>query len=186
MKTWYYILFGILIGLLMTGVILLITRVPSGKSIELIPAPTAAHIMVHIEGEVNLPGLFSLEPGSRVADGIAAAGGFTSDANQATVNLASKLKDGEKIIVYSIHDAAMMTENPSAISSSPSAENPLNINTATQQQLEKLPGIGEKKAADIILYREEHGDFLIIEDIMNVPGIGSGLFEDIASLITVE
>ncbi len=184
MKGWQHNLLGIFFGLVISGVLLLIIRAPSGDSIELLPPPTPAPIMVHITGSISAPGVYSLQPGSRVVDIINLAGGFTEEANQTSINLAEKLRDGQKIHILSIDSEGIIAEKE--VISTFSEGSLLNINTATVEELDKLPGIGEAKAQDIIAYREKHGDFLIIEDIMNVPGIGTSLFEKIMPYIIAD
>ncbi len=136
-------------------------------------------ICVYVVGEVNVPGVYELPKDSRVCDAIQAAGGFTEQADQEYINLAGKILDGEKIMVYSVSQV----ENNEIVVESSSAL--ININTADAEKLMLLPGIGESRAKDIINYREQNGKFETIEDIMNVSGIKEAAFSKIKDMITV-
>ncbi len=121
---------------------------------------------------------------SRISDVVAAAGGFTINADQQALNLAQMVSDGQKVIVPHKNDA------PAPVSSMPEpvkAEQAefVNINIADAEMLSTLPGIGPAKANDIIAYRNSHGFFSSIDELMNVKGIGPANFEKIKSLITL-
>lgn len=194
MKTWWAVIFGVVCGLLGAGGILLASSPPRGRAIQLLPPPTPAPIQVHISGEVNKPGVYGLPTGGRVQDAIEAAGGFSEDANQPMLNLAAILEDGMQIWVPAIpsmdNPAGPATNSDRAAPSidlSP-AENPaqiININTATQAELETLSGIGPVTAKKIIEHRQTNGLFIGIEDIQKVSGIGPATFEKIKDCITV-
>jgi competence protein ComEA len=195
MKTWQSLLLGILLGLLISGAILLIIAPPRGRPIELSALPTPAPLVVYITGSIIHPGVYSLPRLSRVSNAIQAAGGFQSDADQSAVNLAAKLIDGQKIVVPKIITPAPVIEGttpkveqpspPSSIAT-PSIDNPLNLNTATPEQLDLLPGIGPTRAADIVAYRTQHGSFKTIDEIMQISGIGQTTFDHIKTLIYVD
>lgn len=135
-------------------------------------------ITVYINGEVKNPGVFTLKLGSIVDDLVKAAGGLTSEANLNTkVNLAKKLKDEDYIYIDKKIDGTMQnsiigTAIPSAPVSSINSDGKVNINTASMEELDKLPGIGPVTAQKIIDYREKNGGFSSIEDLNNIPGIG--------------
>jgi competence protein ComEA len=197
MKTWQSILLGLLMGLLISGAILLVIAPPQGKPIELSPQPTPAPLVVYVTGSVIRPGVYSLPRLSRVSNAIEAAGGLSTDADQSAVNLAARLLDGQKIVVPKINTPmqgpnidANTTETqkpaPQASVATPSTDNPLNLNTATPEQLDLLPGIGPTRATDIIAYRTQHGSFKTIDEIMNVSGIGQTTFDRIKALIYVD
>jgi len=197
MKTWQSILLGLLMGLFISGAILLIIAPPRGKPIELSPLPTPAPLVVYVTGSVIRPGVYSLPRLSRVSNAIEAAGGLSTDADQSAVNLAARLLDGQKIVVPKISTpiqgtniAATTTGSqktaPQASVATPSIDNPLNLNTATQEQLDLLPGIGPTRAADIIAYRTQHGSYKTIDEIMKVSGIGQTTFDRIKALIYVD
>ena len=152
-------------------------------------------IVVHITGEVNKPGIVELEVESRIEDAIIAADGLTTNADITNVNLAYILEDGIKIRIPSILDSKqeeVITENSGEniikennVESS-NIKNCININKATTDDFEKLPGIGTSLATRIVKYREENGKFKNIEDIKNVSGIGENKFEQIKDLISVK
>ena len=189
MKTWWLLAVGIIGGLLGSGVIYLTSSQPRGEGITLLPPPTSAPIVVHIVGAVLEPGVYSLPIKSRQQDAIEAAGGFLPNANPQALNLAAPLQDGDRIVVPTIpSDTPTPATSPSksTIVELPSSNTLININTASQADLENLPGIGPVKAQTIIAYRESNGFFGLIEDIQKVPGIGPKTFENLKSLIAVE
>ena len=156
-------------------------------------------IIVHITGEVKNWGVIELPRGSRIIDAVNKAGGFTDSADLEAVNLAYVLSDGIKVYIPSKNEEEIgefTTEEYITIDSGDNVitggekmeENKnelVNINKATQTELETLPGIGPSTALKIISYRNENGAFSSIEDIKNVSGIGDGKFESIRDLIGV-
>lgn len=189
MKNWWLLAVGIIGGLLGSGVIYLTSSQPRGEGITLLPPPTSAPIVVHIVGAVLEPGVYSLPIKSRQQDAIEAAGGFLPEANPQALNLAAPLQDGDRIIVPTLpSDPPTPATNlsKSTIVELPSSNALININTASQADLENLPGIGPVKAQTIIAYRESNGFFGLINDIQNVPGIGPKTFDNLKSLIKVE
>lgn len=154
-------------------------------------------ILVHITGEVKNMGVVELEKGARIIDAVNKAGGFTEYADTEEVNLAYELSDGiqiyipgkkedidnseRKYITTNSGDNVVMEEKRMEESNNIL----ININEATQTELETLPGIGPSIALKIISYREKEGKFLTIEDIKNVSGIGDNKFEKIKELICV-
>ena len=139
-------------------------------------------IFVFVCGAVVNPGLVELPEGSRIADALEKAGGFTENADVNYVNLASVLSDGQKVYFPEIGEAVAV--EPGQESSDPAGDK-VNINTAGKDALCSLPGIGDSKAEAIIAYREEKGVFSKPEDIMNVSGIGELLYEKIKNRICV-
>lgn len=131
-------------------------------------------VAVHVAGRVRRPGLVRLPAGSRVQDAIRAAGGVTSGADLNAINLARKLTDGELITVGV--PAAVVDGGPAG---------PLNLNTATVEQLQELPGVGPVLAARIVDYRQRQGGFRSVEELLNVAGIGDAKYAELASLVTV-
>ena len=172
---------------------------PPTASIPPAPSPspeaTAGPFHVYVSGAVVRPAVYELPPGSLIDDAVRAAGGFAAGADTAAVNLAQPAADGMQIHVPLL---AEMVATPPPVSLPPGAEPTtanrmggitidglININTATQSDLEMLPGIGPSTAANIIAHREANGPFATIEAIMDVPGIGDGRFEALRGLITV-
>ena len=144
---------------------------PSDKS------NTSSEIFIHN------PGLYKMFNGDRIDDAIRAAGGLTVDADKSKINLAIKLTDEMKIHIYKKGESH--SESINSLNNSNSNNKLVNINTASKEELCKLPGIGENKAKLIIEYREKH-KFTKIEDITKVSGIGKKTFEKIKNDITVE
>lgn len=153
-------------------------------------------IIIHITGAVKTPGIVKLEEGSRIEDAINKAGGLTEDADISKVNLAYILEDGIKIIIPSNTDIGDFQEENILSNDSgegiidnietSSKSSSLNINKATEQDLQNLPGIGPSLAAKIIAYRDENGKFTTVEDIKNVNGIGDSKYENIKDYICVK
>lgn len=187
LKTWQSIVLGTFFGAVLISLIYLISIPPKGQGITLLPAPTLSPFIIHIDGQVNKPGLYTLPPNSRIQDAVIAAGGLTQEAELSQINLAAKIIDGGKIYFPAMNETESFQLTPELRNPSSLPTNLLiNINTATQAELEKLPGIGPTKAAQIISYRETNGAFLTIEDIKKVSGIGDATFETIQNYITVE
>lgn len=171
-----------------TAILFLVTAPPRGDSVELLPAPSPAPIMVYVDGAVQHPGVYALPQDSRALDAIQAAGGFSQKANQGAINLAARLKDGDRLTIPETGTPAAPTSSGvpgSSRSKDISPGSVVNINTATLEELQTLPGIGSTRAQDIIDYRQAHGDFKTIEDLMNVTGIGEATFERLKDLVTV-
>lgn len=159
-------------------------RASGSASAIIVPTPVPAdasppgEVVVHVAGAVTKPGLFRLPAGSRVADAIDAAGGATADAVLEGVNLAQPLSDGEQVLVPR-RGEAMAGE---ASSSQPGK---VNLNTATQGDLEALPGVGPVLAQRIIEYRRSHGGFRRVEDLRRVEGIGDHKFAALKDRVRV-
>lgn len=184
-KSVLYMASGILFGLFVAALIWVVARNPSGQAVTLRPVPTDAPIVVHITGAVPRPGVYALPQGARVQDAISAAGGFLADADKTGINLARLLEDGEKLDIPLVEGSSLVVEPVSAPTASAASTELIDINTASQAELETLPGIGPTTAQKIIDYREENGPFQTTEDLMNVSGIGPGTYERIKDLITV-
>lgn len=145
--------------------------------------PASGEVVVHVAGAVSAPGVYTLPADSRVDDAVRAAGA-TADADLSQLNLAQKLADGQKITVPAAGETPAPADNAAPSDSSQSGAL-VNINTATQEELETLPSIGEVRAQAIIAYREEHGGFRTTDELMEVSGIGEKIFADISPHITV-
>ncbi len=144
------------------------------------PTPTPGPLRVYVSGAVQQPDVYTLPPGSIVKDALLAAGGATAEADLISINLAHPVADGEQIYVPRVGE-----QNPVRLPSvEPLPPAQVNINTADQAALEALPGIGPELAQRIIEYRQAHGPFAQIEDLLNVPGIGPGILEKIQEEIT--
>ena len=153
------------------------------------PSPSPTVVFVHVVGRVRRPGVYELHEGDRVIDAIRAAGGAKQDADLRSINLAALLTDGEQIIVWKrgAPGDPFPVSGPAGSSGSGSGGPPalINVNTATLDQLESLPGIGPALGQRIIDYREEHGPFASVDDLLNVSGIGDQRLADLRPLVTV-
>lgn len=153
-------------------------------------------VVIHVVGEVNSPGVVTLEEGARIIDAINAAGGKTEEADLSKINLAYVVEDGTQIYIPRINENLNQVElisteagqsvviNNSNINEEEN-NTKVNINTANKEKLETLPGIGETTAQKIIDYREQNGKFTKIEDLQNVSGIGEAKFNSLKDKITV-
>ena len=206
-KSWRPFLFGLCVGLLAVALILILNKRQTGAPITLVPPPptaTAVPLRVHVTGAVRAPGVYDLPQNSIVQDAINAAGGLTESATVEYLNLAEILTDGQQIFVAEVLPTApppaaaegqppasdpqpTAIAQPSAANSPPPAASagPININTASQAELETLPRIGPAIAQRIIDYRTINSPFTSIEQIKNVKGIGDATFEAIKDYITV-
>lgn len=147
-------------------------------------------IIVHIEGAVNSPGVIELEKDSRIIDIIEKAGGLTEEANTKNLNLAYKIEDGQKIYIPNINDedetvTISKEAGQNVIKENEDKKSLININTASQTELEKLPGIGQSTALKIINYRKENGKFNQLEDLKKVEGIGEAKYKKISEYIYI-
>lgn len=147
-------------------------------------------ILIHISGSVKNEKVISLPEGSRIQDAINAAGGLTDEADLTNINLAYILEDGEKIYIPKKGEQTDENVDNSNSSLSKNSNNSkqikVNINKASQEELEKISGIGPSTALKIINYRKENGKFTSKEDIKNVPGIGDIKYESIKDYIYVK
>ena len=155
-------------------------------------------VIIHIIGSVKNPGIVRLKEGSRIEDAIEAAGGLTENADISRVNLAYVVDDGTKIKIPSSQEEDIGDEEiigsgsgeniiiEENTTSSNKSSQTININKATETELQTLPGIGASLASRIIEYRSQNGKFGSIEEIKNVNGIGDSKFENIKDLISVK
>ena len=142
-------------------------------------------IFVHVTGAVAKPGVYATEVGSRVFDIVAMAGGFTKKADQASVNLARLVSDGEQLLVF---ERATSSNTVTATSNAPTgsmAGTLVSLNRATQSELEELPGVGPTLAQRIIDWRSANGGFKSLEDLLEVGGIGDKLFAGIQGKVAL-
>lgn len=141
----------------------------------------ALALYVYVCGEVQKPGVYMLEAGSRIAAAIEAAGGFTQEASKESVNLAKPVEDGMQITIPNEQDVSQ-----EKVQQEKAALGLVNLNTATLQELCSLSGIGEAKAEAILAYRAEIGSFQSVEQLKEVTGIGESLFNKIKSNVYIE
>lgn len=153
-------------------------------------APT--QVMVDVGGAVMQPGVVTLAEGSRVADAIAAAGGLAADADTSSLNQAAKVADGQKVSVPRVGEASVAPGSAdssgaigSAYDSSASGSGLVNINSASAEELDALPGVGPSTAAAIVEDREQNGPFNSVDDLLRVSGIGEKKLERLRSAACV-
>jgi competence protein ComEA len=138
-----------------------------------VPVQGIDQIVVDVKGDVLTPGLVTLPAGARVADAIAAAGGISPNANVTSLNLAERLSDGQMVIIGNSQ-------------SQPASSDPrINLNLATESELDSLPGVGPVMAGRIIAWRETNNKFHSIEELQEVPGIGPKVFANLKSLVRI-
>ena len=200
-------IFGLLVSLILVGGTLLLTRHADPPPIVLhsppTPAPTAtplptatpAPMTVFVNGAVQKPGLYTVPVDARVGDALARAGGLTAAANAALINQAEKLVDGAQIYIPALNEEttdsqpragvsqpiisrALTIDN--AVGSAPGGL--INLNTASAEQLDSLPGIGRSKAEAIIAHRP----YATVDDLDKVPGIGPSTINQLRALVPVQ
>lgn len=181
----------------LAGAWLLLRPPPSGSTESLLPVAgsasdraasvstttTTGRVVAHAAGAVVHPGVYELRAGARVTDLIDAAGGPTADADVNALNLAAPVTDGERVYVPRVGEAI-----PAAIgvaNGGVAATGPLDLNTATLEQLDELPGIGPATAKAIIDERERRGRFRSVDDLLDVRGIGPAKLDAIRDLVRV-
>ncbi len=149
-------------------------------------------VVAHVVGAVNEPGVVHLAAGARVTDAVDAAGGFRGDADLERINLASPVTDGERVYVVAVGQAAVPTAvggtgaSPGATSAGSGATpSIIDLNAATAEQLDALPGVGPSTASAIVDYRTKNGPFTRVEDLLDVRGIGDAKLEALRESVTV-
>lgn len=135
-------------------------------------------VVIDVEGKVRRPGIVTLPKGSRVVDAIKAAGGLSGKADTASLNMARKVDDGEQILV-----GVAPVPGAEPVAGAPGAK--VNLNTATMDQLDELPGVGPVTAKSILDWRTKNGHFTKVEDLLDVNGIGQATLDDLRDLVTV-
>lgn len=160
-----------------------VTGVPTPAGLLLIePTPVAVsaeRVIVHVSGAVERPGVYELLEGQRVRDAIESAGGVTTAADLHALNLAAPLRDGQKIVVPLASDGSVGTRASSAQESSP-----VNLNSASQAQLETLPGVGPVTAERIVRDRQVNGAFGSVEELRTRSLVNESTFERIRDLVS--
>ena len=146
-----------------------------------------AEVVVHVAGAVAAPGVHRLPSDARVVDALDASGGALDDADLARLNLAAPLADGSQVYVPRVGESPPATLAPGGAggSGAAGAPGPVDLNTATAEQLEELPGVGPATAAAIIAHRDEIGGFSAVDQLLDVRGIGDAKMAELRDLVTV-
>lgn len=155
------------------------------ESVEVPEKPKKVKIFVDIKGAVLHPGLYEVLPETRVANLIKLAGGLTEQADAKKINLAQQLQDEMVVYVPIIGEEPVVQENETKTAQETDSSK-INLNKATLEELQKIPGVGQKKAEAILQYREEKGAFKKIEEITEISGIGPNTFEKLKEFISVQ
>ena len=188
--SWALIGLSIAVGLSAAGLWLVQRQSPSAGRVEVI-IPTPAPIVVHVLGAVQTEGVYSLPPGSRIADAIDAAGGPGPNADLSRLNLAARAPDGARLHVphktdlESVAPVGGTTEDRPETTSdaTPAPGEYVDLNTAGMSALMSLPGIGEKRAAAIVHFRELNGLIESVDDLLEIDGIGQGTVDNIRPFV---
>jgi competence protein ComEA len=152
------------------------------------PTTTSAGVSVlaHAAGAVVAPGVYQLPAGSRIADLVEAAGGASADADLNRVNLAAPVEDGQQVYVPRVGETPTGTGGAGpATADDGAAMGPIDVNTASAETLDELPGVGPAIARAIVTYRDEHGPFGSVDELVEVPGIGEAKLAVLRDLVTV-
>lgn len=159
----------------------------SASGPEPTPGPSTtpvAPVRVHVLGAVAAPGVVTVPGGSIVQDAVLAAGGLREDADPAELNLAAPISDGQQVIVGTVTDPRGEVHQQPGLNAPAATGGPINLNTATAEELETLPGVGPVLASAILEWREEHGQFSSVADLQEVSGIGPKSFARLEPLVT--
>lgn len=147
-------------------------------------------LVIDVKGAVKKPGVYHMTDGERIVDAIGEAGGFADKADQKQINMAQKLADEMVVYVPVVgEDTPPVTGSPTVTNTTASRQTEggqVNLNSATLEDLQELPGIGPAKAQAILTYREEKGSFQSVDDLLNVTGIGEKSLEKIKPAATVK
>lgn len=197
----YKILIGLsLIGLIIAGFFMINGQSSRQSNVAELAQETVTSseaesefLTVDVKGAVKNPGIYQLKKTSRINDAIQKAGGLTTDADSKSINLAQKLTDEAVVYVATMgENAASVSSNTGQSSTSGTSEvasqkgNKVNLNTADLSELQTISGIGQKRAQDILDYREANGKFNSVDDLKNVSGVGAKTLEKLKEYVTVD
>ena len=183
-----FILIAVVAGIAVVYAIFQAIDERSGPPILIEDAAATVPVVIEVRGEVEAPGVYELPPGARLQDAITAARGLSNNADLSTVNLARRLRDGELVVILALPSPGSTPAVPaSGVGDASGAAAPratININTATADELETLPGIGDVTAARIIAYRELNGPFRSVDELIHVQGVSSRTIDQFRALVT--
>lgn len=155
----------------------------SGNLFAEAEAPVKSRIFVDISGAVEVPGVYELEEGARLAELVELAGGLTEEADIDAINRAEAVRDGQKVYIPRIGETAPAAVGESGTAAAAASDGRVDVNHASSEELQRLPGVGPATAEKIIAYREANGPFTAPEDLMQVSGIGQKTFAKMADLV---
>lgn len=177
---------AIVAGLLTVGLTTILDRFDRPS---IVVEPSAqGDVVIQVDGAVATPGVYTLPPNARLIDVIAASGGLAANADMTTLNLASRLGDGESITIPELGAASQETQATAPVASTSVAASAgrININSASAAELEELPGIGPVLASRIVESRTQEGTFASVDDLIRIKGISQSMVEELAPLISVD
>jgi competence protein ComEA len=161
------------------------TTTTSALAVSTTTSAASTAVVVHVAGAVVAPGVYTLAGSPRVTDAVAAAGGISVEADANAVNLAAPVRDGERVYIPKVGEAAPVVVGASGAAMPPGPAGPVNLNSATAEQLDTLPGVGPATAAAIVTHRQQHGPFLAVDQLGDVRGIGPAKLDALRTLVTV-
>lgn len=185
LKTWQSILLGMVLGAILLAAVILVSLPDRMTPIKILPTSTASLLQVHVIGAVKAPGVVRVPVDSRIQDVLLSAGGAQDNADLAQLNLAAIVTDGQKISV------PLIGENPEfvgmkSVEKGSDSSSLIALNSASQKELEKLPGIGEEKAKAIVAEREKRGGFHSINELKEISGITQNIFDQIRPFLYLD
>ena len=176
---------------LVIAAVVLLTRSDDAAPVRIVAPEAAAvteraaEIKAQVSGEVMFPGVYALNPGDRVIDAIAAAGGIGPNADLSGINLSKRVQDEARYHVPAFGESTPAITASATARPANKGSGLIDLNTAQSSELETLPNIGPVMAGAIVAYREDNGPFATVDDVMNVPGIGPKTLDTIRQMVTV-
>jgi competence protein ComEA len=161
------------------------TVASTATSVAATTTTVPSQVVVYVAGAVVAPGVYTLHAAARVTDAVAAAGGAALDADLGVVNLAALVADGERIYVPKVGEAVPAVVGNASAAADTTPAGPVNVNSATADQLDVLPGVGPTTAAAIVEHREHNGPYQTVEQLGDVRGIGPVKLDALRGLVTV-
>ncbi len=185
LNQWQSIALGVVAGAAIMAAAFVVTLPDRTIPLTILPTATPSPLVVYITGAVKSPGVFHVQPGSRIQDVIEASGGYLEGADLQRINLAAPVSDGQRIDIPLTGIVETRVQAKSTEINSAEILN-VSLNTASQKELESLPGIGVEKASKILAEREKRGRFLKIDDLLEIDGFSQKLVEQIRPYLYIE